>query len=75
MSINKALMRYKWREQHRKQYTFTKTKLFVGFIISVTTSILLGSYFDKYGKVAFKQGIDVVGSAVLDYLNQPKNTK
>ena len=71
MSINKALKRYQWREKHRKQYTFTKTKIVVGFIISVSTSIMLGSYFDKYGKVAFKQGIDVVGTAVLDYLKQP----
>ena len=75
MPINKALKRYQWREKHRKQYTFTKTKLIIGFIISVTTSVVLGSYFEKYGKVAFTEGIDIVGNLVLDYIQSPHKTK
>ena len=67
MPKNKALDRYKWREKHRRQYTFTKTKMVVGFFISVSTSILLGSYLDKYGKVALKQSSTVISSIAQEY--------
>ena len=67
MPVNKSLERYKWREKHRKQYTFTKTKMVVGFFISVSTSILLGSYLDKYGKVALEQSVHAVSNLVQEY--------
>jgi len=67
MPVNKALEKYKWREKHRRQYTFTKTKMVVGFFISVTTSILLGSYLDKHGKVALKQSTNVANKIIHEY--------
>ena len=72
MPVNKALKRYKWREKHRKQYTFTKTKMIVGFVISVATSISLGSYLDKYGQVAFKQSSNIIASIAKEYFHPNK---
>ena len=72
MSANKTLKRYKWREKHRKQYTFTKTKLIVGFFISVSTSIMLGSYLDKYGEVAIKQSSNALSNIVKEYFQPHK---
>ncbi len=60
---NKAYARYRWREKHKKQYTFTKTKFVVGFLISLFTSIFLGSYFDKYGSIVLRQSAEAIRSA------------
>lgn len=60
---NKSYARYRWREKHKKQYTFTKTKFVAGFLISLFTSIFLGSYFDKYGSIVLRQSLDAIRSA------------
>ena len=57
MARGRAFSRYLFREKHKKQYTFTKTKLIVGFVLSVITSIFLGSYLENYGPTIIKQGI------------------
>ena len=49
MPKGRALSRHIFREKHRKQYTFTKTKFIVGFVTSVLTSIFLGDYLTQYG--------------------------
>jgi len=50
-----AYNRYLKRELHRRQYTFTKTKAFIGFILSTIFSIIFGAYFDRYGPIIIKQ--------------------
>jgi hypothetical protein len=60
---NRTYARYRWREKHKKQYTFTKTKFAVGFVISVLTSVFLGSYFDKYGKIVIDQSVEAIAEA------------
>jgi len=49
MPKGRAFSRHIFREKHRKQYTFTKTKFVIGFITSVITSIFLGDYLTQYG--------------------------
>lgn len=62
----KAYGRYRWREKHKKQYTFTKTKFIVGFLISVLTSVFLGSYFDHYGGIVLRQTMAAAKTAWQD---------
>lgn len=50
-----AYNRYRMREKFRRQYTFTKTKAFVGFVLSAVFSILLSAYFDRYGLIIWNQ--------------------
>lgn len=60
--ISNSYARYRWREKHKKQYTFTKTKMFVGFIISVLMSIFIGTYMENYGRLVLKQSVDAIAS-------------
>ncbi|MCB0322458.1 MAG: hypothetical protein KDD69_02760 [Bdellovibrionales bacterium] len=62
---NRSYARYRWREKHRKQYTFTKTKFVVGFLVSVLTSVFLGSYFDHYGRIVLHQLAEAVEVAIV----------
>jgi hypothetical protein len=66
MRSSNAYARYRWREKHKKQYTFTKTKFFVGFVLSVVTSVFIGSYMDKYGRVVLKQTVSAIKTIVDD---------
>ena len=50
-----AYNRYRMRERYRRQYTFTKTKAFIGFVLSAAFSILLSAYFDRYGVIILKE--------------------
>ena len=50
-----ARNRYRRKAKIRKQYTLTGTKAFCAFWFSVFFSILLDSYFDKYGPLVLAQ--------------------
>ncbi len=58
--------RYQWREKHKKQYTFTKTKMVAGFFLSVLSSIFLGAYFDRYGHIVLTQVVEAYQTASAD---------
>ncbi|GEM_PF-4831664 len=49
-----AYNRYLKRERTKRQFTFTTTKAFVGFVVSVIFSVSLSAYFDRYGAVMSK---------------------
>ena len=66
-----AYNRYLKRERHRRQYTFTKTKAAVGFLLSALFSISLNSYFDRYGPVI----IDNTKTAVASVFEGLKSDK
>lgn len=55
-----AYNRYRRRERFKRQYTFTRTKAVVGFLLSALFSITLSAYFDRYGLVIFRQVKQVV---------------
>ena len=47
--------RFRKKAQLRRQYTFTKSKMFVGFVLSTFFSILLSPYFERYGPKLLSQ--------------------
>ena len=49
-----AFNRYLKREKYKRQFTFSKTKAVIGFILSVIVSVSLSAYFDRYGPVIMK---------------------
>ena len=50
-----AYNRYRKREQLKRQYTFTTTKIVIGFILSAAFSICLSAYFERYGFLIFRE--------------------
>jgi hypothetical protein len=44
-----AVNRFRKKEKLRRQYTLTKTKAFAAFMLSLVLSLLLDTYFDRYG--------------------------
>ena len=57
------------RHQNRMQrrYTFTKSKAAIGFLFSTFLSILLSTYFDKYGVEIMRQAMTLVGVSSAEY--------
>ncbi len=51
------------RHQKRMQrrYTFTRSKAVVGFLFSTFLSIILSTYFDRYGVEIMRQAMTLVG--------------
>ena len=74
MARGRAFSRHIFREKHRRQYTFTRTKLAIGFCVSLITSIFLGTYFEQFGGTIIKQSVSAVASAVQDEPLLPKAT-
>ena len=72
---NRTYARYRWREKHKKQYTFTKTKFVAGFFLSLLTSVFLGSYFDKYGSMVLHQSVEAIATAMNDSSPANESTK
>lgn len=69
----RAYSRYLFRERHKKQYVLTKTKLVVGFCLSLMGSVFVGSYFEKYGPVIIHQSISAIRSMVSDRPSQEES--
>ncbi len=74
-----AYNRYRKRERLKRQYTFTKTKVVVGFILSAAFSICLSTYFERYGFLIYRQVKTVVAQSLQLDLNsqqagQPSTT-
>jgi len=59
-----AFNRYRKRERYRRQYTFTKAKAVIGFILSAIFSISLSPYFDRYGPVIMRSTQDVFMASI-----------
>ena len=55
-----AYARHLWREKHRRAYTFTKTRLLASFIISLSSSVFLDSYYERLGDTLIDRGKDVL---------------
>ena len=64
MARGRALSRHIFREKHKRQYTFTKTKLVVGFFISLFTSIFLGSYLETHGLTILRQSFTALAASI-----------
>lgn len=62
----RSYSRYLFQERHRKQYVLTKTKLIVGFGISLLGSIFVGSYFERYGPIIIHQTVTAIRSLSAD---------
>jgi hypothetical protein len=72
---NSYYKRQQWREKHKKQYTFTKTKMVAGFFLSVLSSIFLGAYFDRYGHVVLTQVVEAYQTASSDETESTQRKK
>ena len=58
--------RYLYQERHKKQYALTKTKLAVGFLISLCGSVFGGTYLERYGPVILDQAGSAIHSVFSD---------
>lgn len=52
------------RHRLRKQYTLTRTKAAVAFILSVACSILLSTYFENIGRDAVRKSATAMQSGL-----------
>lgn len=62
----RAYSRYLFTERHKKQYVLTKTKLVVGFTLSLMGSVFVGSYFERYGPIIIHQAITAARAIFSD---------
>ena len=60
MAKSRALARYLFRLRHQKRYSFTKTKMAIGFVVSLFTSIYFGTYFEEHGLEVVRQAYHAV---------------
>ena len=50
-----AYNRFRKKARLKRQYTFTKSKMAVGFVLSTFFSIMLSPYFERYWPVLVEQ--------------------
>ena len=63
MARSRAFARYLFRRRHQKRYSFTKTKMILGFFFSLFTSIIFGTYLEAHGWPILKQAYYAISSA------------
>lgn len=61
---------YRRRDRLRRQYTFTKTKAAIGFILSAVFSITLSTYFENYGVALYQQVKGVLFGSTVEESSQ-----
>lgn len=67
-----AYNRYRKREQIKRQFTFTKTKAFVGFLLSAAFSICLSAYFERYGVIIYERVKTLAGQSLESMASIPQ---
>lgn len=54
-----------------RRYTFSHTKVMIGFLLSVVVSIFLGTYFERYGTKMIKSLIAAVNAKPAVHMAEP----
>ena len=69
-----AYNRYLKREKYKRQFTFTRTKAVIGFLLSVMVSVSLSAYFDRYGPVIVKHLKEIFSRSTDSLTSMPELT-
>lgn len=75
MARSRAFARYLFRRRHQKRYSFTRTKMVLGFVISLFTSIIFGTYLEANGIPILKQTYQAIISPAETPPSTPQDTE
>lgn len=59
-----AFNRYRKKEKLKRQYTLTRSKAIIAFLLSALFSVFLSAYFERYGRLILRKIFDSAFASV-----------